>query len=155
MLEQSSTFATLDRLMFMSQKDDFTAVSSALRRYLPERDTPYILDVDLDFFSTRNPFKQLHERVDLYDKLAPLFTYRRAESDEPEVSAWSFPALNRVTILFPLSQKERRENHGSFHATRRAKKSLLVRICNFNVREIAVFQRNRIDPRSFVISERK
>lgn len=76
----------MDCLIFMLQKDDFTAVSSALRQYLPEKDTPYILDVDLDFFSTKNPFKDLHERVNLYDKLAPLFTYKRAESNDPEVS---------------------------------------------------------------------
>ncbi|EFN61900.1 hypothetical protein EAG_15729, partial [Camponotus floridanus] len=44
----------------------------------------YILDIDLDFFSTKNPFKNLHERVNLYDKLAPLFTYKRAESNDPE-----------------------------------------------------------------------
>lgn len=68
-----------------AKKDDFTAVSSALRQYLPEKDTPYILDIDLDFFSTKNPFKDLHERVNLYDKLAPLFTYKRAESNDPEV----------------------------------------------------------------------
>lgn len=72
-------------LIFMLQKDDFTAVSSILRQYLPEKDTPYILDVDLDFFSTKNPFKDLYERVNLYDKLAPLFTYKRAESNDPEV----------------------------------------------------------------------
>ncbi|XP_011865695.1 PREDICTED: UPF0489 protein C5orf22 homolog [Vollenhovia emeryi] len=68
-----------------TKKDDFTAVSSTLRQYLPEKDTPYILDIDLDFFSTKNPFKDLHERVNLYDKLAPLFTYKRAESNDPEV----------------------------------------------------------------------
>ncbi|KYM93338.1 hypothetical protein ALC53_00275 [Atta colombica] len=71
---------------FYNEKDDFTAISSALRQYLPEKDTPYILDVDLDFFSTKNPFKNLHERVNLYDKLAPLFTYKRTESNDPEVS---------------------------------------------------------------------
>lgn len=77
------------------QKDDFGAVSSLLRKYLPEKDTPYILDVDLDFFSTRNPFKSLHERVNLYEKLAPLFTYKRPESNDPEVSL-SFAATRTV-----------------------------------------------------------
>lgn len=72
----------------MLQKDDFTFISSILRQYLPEKDTPYILDIDLDFFSTKNPFKNLHERVNLYDKLAPLFTYKRAESNDPEVSVF-------------------------------------------------------------------
>lgn len=70
----------------MLQKDDFGAVSSLLRKYLPEKDTPYILDIDLDFFSTKNPFKSLHERVNLYEKLAPLFTYKRPESNDAEVS---------------------------------------------------------------------
>ncbi|EFN90073.1 UPF0489 protein C5orf22-like protein [Harpegnathos saltator] len=68
------------------RKDDFNAVSSVLRKYLPEKDTPYILDIDLDFFSTRNPFKNLHERVNLYEKLAPLFTYKRPELNDPEDS---------------------------------------------------------------------
>jgi len=77
-------------LIFMLQKDDFTTVSSVLRQYLPEKDTPYVLDIDLDFFSTKNPFKDLHERVNLYDKLAPLFTYKRAESNDPEVSLFCF-----------------------------------------------------------------
>ena len=67
------------------KRDDFTAISSALRQYLPERDTPYILDVDLDFFSTRNPFKTLHDQVNLYDKLAPLYAFQRPDSTDPEV----------------------------------------------------------------------
>ncbi|XP_026666876.1 UPF0489 protein C5orf22 homolog [Ceratina calcarata] len=67
------------------KKDDFTAVSSALRQYLPERNTPYILDVDLDFFSTKNPFKTLYDRVNLYDKLAPLYAYNRPDSTDPEI----------------------------------------------------------------------
>ncbi|RLU19382.1 hypothetical protein DMN91_007939 [Ooceraea biroi] len=75
------------------KKDDFTAVSSALRQYLPEKDAPYILDIDLDFFSTGNPFKHLLERVNLYDKLTPLFNYRRVESDEPELRVRGISSL--------------------------------------------------------------
>ncbi|XP_076248833.1 UPF0489 protein C5orf22 homolog [Calliopsis andreniformis] len=67
------------------KRDDFVAISSALRQYLPERDTPYILDVDLDFFSTKNPFKTLHDQVNLYDKLAPLYAFQRPDSTDPEV----------------------------------------------------------------------
>lgn len=70
----------------MLQKDDFTAISSALRQYLPERETPYILDVDLDFFSTKNPFKALHDHVNLYDKLGNLYNFKRPDSEDPEVS---------------------------------------------------------------------
>ncbi|XP_020279012.1 UPF0489 protein C5orf22 homolog [Pseudomyrmex gracilis] len=78
-----------------AKKDDFTAVSSMLRQYLPEKDIPYILDIDLDFFSTKNPFKDLHERVNLYDKLAPLFTYEKAESNDPEVLKESMTERNQ------------------------------------------------------------
>ncbi|KAG7187817.1 hypothetical protein KM043_016854 [Ampulex compressa] len=65
-------------------RDDFTMISSALRQYLPEKDTPYILDVDLDFFSTQNPFKNLHERANLYERLAPLYAFHRPDSTDPE-----------------------------------------------------------------------
>ncbi|OAD58549.1 hypothetical protein WN48_11054 [Eufriesea mexicana] len=78
-----------DRFQWFS-RDDFTAVSAALRHYLPERDTPYILDVDLDFFSTKNPFKTLHDRVNLYDKLAPLYAFHRPDSTDPEPTATQF-----------------------------------------------------------------
>lgn len=70
----------------MFQKDDFLAVSSVLRQYLPEKDTPYILDIDLDFFSTKNPFKNLYDRVNLYDKLATLYAFQRPDSTDHEVS---------------------------------------------------------------------
>lgn len=35
----------------------------------------YILDVDLDFFSTMNPFKNLYEKSDLYDRLKELYNF--------------------------------------------------------------------------------
>ncbi|CAL7935207.1 unnamed protein product [Xylocopa violacea] len=84
------------------ERDDFTAVSSALRQYLPERDTPYILDVDLDFFSTKNPFKNLHDRVNLYEKLAPLYAFHRPDSTDPEnrlSSPW--PGFSRISMRIP------------------------------------------------------
>lgn len=68
-----------------TKKDDFLAVSSVLRQYLPEKDTPYILDIDLDFFSTKNPFKNLYDRVNLYDKLATLYAFHRPDSTDHEV----------------------------------------------------------------------
>ncbi|XP_061933126.1 UPF0489 protein C5orf22 homolog [Apis cerana] len=74
-----------------TKKDDFLAVSSVLRQYLPEKDTPYILDIDLDFFSTKNPFKNLYDRVNLYDKLATLYAFQRPDSTDHEV-------LREITI---------------------------------------------------------
>ncbi|KAL3267929.1 hypothetical protein HHI36_007068 [Cryptolaemus montrouzieri] len=37
--------------------------------------TPVILDIDLDFFSTRNPFLPLYEHADLYFRLKSLFKF--------------------------------------------------------------------------------
>lgn len=73
-------------LYLFFQKDDFPAISAALRRYLPETDTPFLLDVDLDFFSTKNPFQSLYERAGLYDRLAPLYAFERPRSSDPVVS---------------------------------------------------------------------
>ncbi|KAK6643380.1 hypothetical protein RUM43_004885 [Polyplax serrata] len=36
---------------------------------------PYVLDVDLDFFSTKNPFSRIFETGNLYDRLKPLFSF--------------------------------------------------------------------------------
>lgn len=93
------------------KKDDFAAITSTLRQYLPEKDTPYILDVDLDFFSTKNPFKTLYERANLYEKLAPLYTFQRPESNDPvilkEITAARNEQLTELESLFDYLQENR------------------------------------------------
>ncbi|XP_012137827.2 UPF0489 protein C5orf22 homolog [Megachile rotundata] len=94
-----------------AKTDDFTAISSALRQYLPERNTPYILDVDLDFFSTKNPFKTLHDRINLYDKLATLYAFSRPDSSDPEIlkeaTAIRNEQLNELESLFNYLDEHR------------------------------------------------
>ncbi|XP_058792948.1 UPF0489 protein C5orf22 homolog [Phymastichus coffea] len=68
-----------------NQKDDFGSIASTLRKFLPEKDMPYILDVDLDFFSTKNPFHGMYERVNLYNKLVKLYEFKRPSSHDPEI----------------------------------------------------------------------
>ena len=36
----------------------------------------FLLDVDLDFYSTRNPFLNMYERADMYRKLKAGFSVR-------------------------------------------------------------------------------
>ncbi|XP_026758977.2 UPF0489 protein C5orf22 [Galleria mellonella] len=43
---------------------------------------PYVLDIDLDFFSTGNPFLSLYENIGLYDRLEPIFTFKLPENDD-------------------------------------------------------------------------
>ncbi|CAH2050657.1 unnamed protein product, partial [Iphiclides podalirius] len=43
---------------------------------------PYVLDIDLDFFSTGNPFLGLYESVGLYDRLEPIFEFQLPADDD-------------------------------------------------------------------------
>lgn len=43
---------------------------------------PYILDIDLDFFSTSNPFLSLYQQIALYDLLEPIFEFKLPNDDE-------------------------------------------------------------------------
>ncbi|XP_012284385.1 UPF0489 protein C5orf22 homolog [Orussus abietinus] len=94
-----------------NSKDDFGAISAILRQHIPEKDTPYILDVDLDFFSTKNPFIALYDRANLYDRLAPLYAFKRPLSTEPEVLKEAVAARNEQLIelekLFDYLQENR------------------------------------------------
>ena len=36
----------------------------------------FILDIDLDFYSTRNPFLNMYEKADMYEKLKRIYTFR-------------------------------------------------------------------------------
>lgn len=42
----------------------------------------FILDIDLDFFSTHNPFLVLYERAGVYDKLKEIFFYEHCDSSD-------------------------------------------------------------------------
>ncbi|XP_018909272.2 UPF0489 protein C5orf22 homolog isoform X1 [Bemisia tabaci] len=57
------------------QEDDFTAIKEIIEKYVSAGE-PYILDVDLDFFSTRNPFKTLYENAGLHERLKELYKFQ-------------------------------------------------------------------------------
>ncbi|KAG4066439.1 hypothetical protein HA402_007075 [Bradysia odoriphaga] len=42
---------------------------------LPSDNEVYMLDIDLDFFSTHNPFLKIYEKADAYTKLHPIFAF--------------------------------------------------------------------------------
>ncbi|KPJ16418.1 UPF0489 protein C5orf22-like [Papilio machaon] len=45
---------------------------------------PYVLDIDLDFFSTGNPFLSLYEDIGLYDRLEPIFSFELPADDDEQ-----------------------------------------------------------------------
>jgi hypothetical protein len=73
-------------LLFLLQKDDFQELGKMFRQYIAREGDPFILDIDLDFFSTRNPFRGLYENADLYSHLRELYNFQRpADERDPKV----------------------------------------------------------------------
>ncbi|KAG8225171.1 hypothetical protein J437_LFUL006696 [Ladona fulva] len=51
-------------------------LSSLLRNHVASSESAYILDIDLDFFSTRDPFRGLYPKADIYQDLQKLYYYQ-------------------------------------------------------------------------------
>lgn len=58
-----------------------------------------VLDVDLDFYSTKNPFLDLHPEVDLYSRLRRIYTFNPSP-DDPEASCRTRKDLLRSLKIF-------------------------------------------------------
>lgn len=57
---------------------------------------PYILDIDLDFFSVLNPFIELHDEINLYEKLATLYAFQIPESTDTMVSRATMSLMTQL-----------------------------------------------------------
>ncbi|KAB0794575.1 hypothetical protein PPYR_11414 [Photinus pyralis] len=79
-------------------------VFSNVRKLVAKFETPFILDIDLDFFSTSNPFKYLYSLASLYSKLKLLydFTPPDLQNEESIVNACNHRAkrLAKLEQLF-------------------------------------------------------
>lgn len=64
-----------------SETDDFSALKKNADLF---QSVPYILDVDLDFFSTRNPFKNLYKNSDLYSELKKIYYFDPPDTNNLE-----------------------------------------------------------------------
>jgi len=70
-------------LLDAGAEDDLETFSEHLREAIPsdQQGAYFVLDIDLDFFSTKNPFVDMFPRAELYKRLEPLYAYTPSGPD--------------------------------------------------------------------------
>ncbi|KAJ2948130.1 hypothetical protein O0L34_g9929 [Tuta absoluta] len=88
---------------------------------------PYVLDIDLDFFSTGNPFLSMYENIGLYDRLESIFGFKLPASDE-EVEKVTEARERQLLELEKLFQHL--EEHGNLESYGGEKSQLFDKVCS-------------------------
>ena len=52
-------------------------VQELIHEFVPDAEAPILLDICLDFFSTKNPFLEVYAKSDLYARLKDLYTFEQ------------------------------------------------------------------------------
>lgn len=60
------------------------AVEQDLVRLIECHENHYILDVDLDFFSTMNPFLSMHSEANMYERLKKLYGFQYTQTEKTD-----------------------------------------------------------------------
>lgn len=67
--------ANLDILTLGTKIFNYNENINHIKNIVGKYDTPYVLDIDLDFFSTKNPFKTIYEKASVYERLKELYKF--------------------------------------------------------------------------------
>lgn len=90
--------------------DDMTELCCTISRYVG-KDQYFVLDIDLDFFCTKNPFLDLYKNADLYDQLKAIYKFE-SPLDKNDAESLESCVLKRrnqlrqLKSLFAHVQKE-------------------------------------------------
>ncbi len=91
-------------------RSDDEALARKVPEFLNEDDLSLILDIDLDFFSTKNPFLDLYPESGLYDRLSALYAFSplpeaadaSADSEEVRINFAVEASTKRAKLLDQL-----------------------------------------------------
>ncbi|XP_018573199.1 UPF0489 protein C5orf22 homolog isoform X5 [Anoplophora glabripennis] len=67
--------ANLDVLTVGGKIFNYNENLNNVRGTVEKYNSPYILDIDLDFFSTKNPFRDIYEKASAYERLEELYKF--------------------------------------------------------------------------------
>lgn len=62
-------------------KGDGLDVATTVRQLIEEHNRQFVLDIDLDFFTTLNPFMETHKDVNMYSRLQSIYKFNLDFSD--------------------------------------------------------------------------
>uniref|UniRef100_A0A336M9H9 Probable prefoldin subunit 6 n=1 Tax=Culicoides sonorensis TaxID=179676 RepID=A0A336M9H9_CULSO len=68
--------------------------------FLNKTELPYILDIDLDFFSTKNPFLNIYSRIDAYNRLKQIYIIPKTYNKDEEKSIISYSMQRRTHLKY-------------------------------------------------------
>lgn len=74
---------TLGKELFQNQPDEYEKITETIQKNISDS-TRWILDIDLTFFSTINPFIGLYQKAQAYPMIEDLFSYELPENNTPE-----------------------------------------------------------------------
>lgn len=112
------------------ESDDLDTMKSSIRNF---EEIPYILDIDLDFFSTSNPFKNMYNKASLYPRLKEIYNYEtpKTKNDQDIFSSIEkrTKQINELETIFQYLEKNRtlppESNSPIFHQVEMLSKIML------------------------------
>jgi len=120
-LEESKPLKLLVRTMHQTLD---LAVANELTELINTHNNHYMLDIDLDFFTTMNPFMSMHKEVQMYDRLKFIYQFSLLGTTPEEIS---------------LSQESRQANMATyqniFHSVQELKENN-AEIINENIHKL-------------------